>query len=33
VGAQLVQPTLPMLNSGSSPSNRRGMRLRIEWAS
>ena len=32
-GAQLAPVFVPMLNCGSSPSNRRGARERIEWAS
>ncbi len=32
-GSQVVPPLVPMLNCGSSPSNRRGTWLRIEWAS
>jgi hypothetical protein len=32
-GAQVVPPLVPMLKSGSVPSNRNGIRDRIEWQS
>ena len=32
-GSQVVPPAVPMLKSGSVPSNRNGIRYRIEWLS
>ena len=32
-GAQVVPSLVPMLKSGSVPSNRKGIRDRIEWQS